>query len=99
MADLNHAAEKNPLLHQDWRVWAEINYLDSATEYREYLPTASNRNPVIRAVFVPRSSRPSLRWRTWSLKVLTFLVVLLIAGTLYTVSSTFPKGLFPRRGS
>ena len=27
----------------DCRVWAEINYLDSPTDYREYLPAAKTR--------------------------------------------------------
>ena len=51
MEDLNQVAEKNPLLHHDWRVWAEINYLDSATEYREYVPTAPIQNPLTREAF------------------------------------------------
>jgi len=28
---------------RDCRVWAEINYLDSPTDYREYLPAKSRR--------------------------------------------------------
>jgi len=28
----------------DCRVWAEINYLDSPTDYREYLPTPPGLN-------------------------------------------------------
>jgi hypothetical protein len=27
-----------PVHISDWRVWAEISYLDSSTDYREYLP-------------------------------------------------------------
>jgi hypothetical protein len=86
MEDLNQAAEKNPLLHQDWRVWAEINYLDSPTEYQEYLPTAPIQNPVTRAVFVPCASKLTSRGRTWSLAVITFLVVVLISAySVYTL--------------
>jgi hypothetical protein len=80
MADLNQAAEMNPV-YLDWRVWAEINYLDSPTEYREYLPTAPNQNSVIRADFVllSTSQLPS-SGRRWILPVITFLIVVLIAG-------------------
>lgn len=80
MADLNQA-EKNPLHHQDWRVWAEINYLDSPTEYREYLPNASIQNRAISAEFVllSASKRPS-KGRRWILPVITCLVVALISG-------------------
>jgi hypothetical protein len=51
MVNLNQT-EKNPLYLQDWRVWAEINYLDSPTEYREYLPNAPVQNPATRADFI-----------------------------------------------
>jgi hypothetical protein len=80
MADLNQAAEKNPVAFQDWRVWAEINYLDSPTEYREYLPTAPIENPATRATFAMLStSKLPSKGRRWSLPVITFLVVALIA--------------------
>jgi hypothetical protein len=80
MAKVNQAPEKNPLVPQDWGVWAEINYLDSATEYREYVPTAPIQNPLTRGVFVACTSKFSSRGRRWSLPVITFLVVALIAG-------------------
>jgi hypothetical protein len=83
MADLNQAAEKNPLLHQDWRVWAEINYLDSATEYREYIPTCPIQGTVTRAPFVPGASKLPSGGRTLILRVITFLAVVLIAYSLY----------------
>lgn len=89
MADLNQAADKNPVHIQDWRVWAEINYLDSATEYREYLPNRPIENPAIRAPFTLLSTRKSpSRGRKWSLPVITFLVVALISGySVYAVMS------------
>jgi len=39
---MDHArnAGRTPFYVKDCRVWAEINYLDSPTNYREYLPTA-----------------------------------------------------------
>lgn len=42
---MNHARNvgKTVFYVSDCRVWAEINYLDSPTDYREYLPTASPR--------------------------------------------------------
>jgi hypothetical protein len=34
-----HQANSDSSLHvQDCRIWAEIRYLDSPTDYREYLP-------------------------------------------------------------
>lgn len=30
---------------RDFRVWAEIYYLDSSTDYREYLPQECDRSP------------------------------------------------------
>ena len=41
MTDPYQATEKNPLNIQDWLVWAKINYLDSPTDYREFLPSDS----------------------------------------------------------
>lgn len=86
MADLNQAAEKNPLYLLDWRVWAEINYLDSPTEYREYLPTAPIQNPVTRVVFVPCACKLPSRGRTWIWAVITFLAAALISAcSVYTL--------------
>jgi hypothetical protein len=93
MEDLNQAAEKNLLPYQDWRAWAEINYLDSPTEYREYLPTSPNQNPVTRAIFVPCASKLPPRGRTWIFRVITVLVVALITRTPCTFSRISPKNL------
>lgn len=79
MADLNQA-ETNPLHLQDWRVWAEINYLDSPTEYREYLPNASTQNRAISADFVLLSTKRPSKGRRWIWPVITCLVVALISG-------------------
>lgn len=85
MADLNQAAETNPVYLQDWRVWAEINYLDSATGYREYLPTAPLHNSAIHSDFVLLSTS-ELPARRWILPVITFLVVAVISGySLYAL--------------
>jgi hypothetical protein len=81
MRDLNQATELNPLHLQDWRVWAEINYLDSATEYREYLPNAPAQNPAILADFTLLStSRVPSKGRVSKVKVIAWLVVALILG-------------------
>jgi len=37
MSDLDRGVQSNAVHIQDCRVWAEIHYLDSATDYREYL--------------------------------------------------------------
>ena len=41
MGDVNQNAERNSVHIQDCRVWAEIHYLDSLSDYREYLPGSS----------------------------------------------------------
>jgi hypothetical protein len=79
MADLNQAAEKNPVYLLDWRVWAEINYLDSPTEYREYLQTVPIQNSVRRMVSIPCAYKLPSRGRTWILAVITFLAAALIS--------------------
>ena len=38
MASPHHANRESSVHIKDCRVWAEIRYLDSATDYREYLP-------------------------------------------------------------
>jgi hypothetical protein len=37
MADLDRGVENKAVHIQDCRIWAEIYYLDSPTDYREYL--------------------------------------------------------------
>ncbi|HTT23279.1 MAG TPA: hypothetical protein VMG82_30410 [Candidatus Sulfotelmatobacter sp.] len=37
MADLHRDIEKHLRRPESWEVWAEISYLDSASDYREYL--------------------------------------------------------------
>jgi hypothetical protein len=37
MADLDRGVESNAVHIPDCRIWAEIYYLDSPTDYREYL--------------------------------------------------------------
>jgi hypothetical protein len=41
MADLDRGVENNAVHIQDCRIWAEIYYLDSPTDYREYLAQGS----------------------------------------------------------
>jgi hypothetical protein len=91
MADLNQAAENNPVHFQDWRVWAEIVYLDSPTEYREYLANAPVENSAIRADFILLSGPElSSKKRTWISPVITFLLIVLIAAcSLYALAQLF----------
>ena len=44
MADLDRGAENNAVHIQDCRIWAEIYYLDSPTDYREYLAQGGMQN-------------------------------------------------------
>lgn len=86
MANVNDADEKNPPIPEGWGVWAEINYLDSATEYREYLPAVPIQKPRTRVIFVPRACQLHLRGRTWALRARPFVVFVLIARySLYSV--------------
>ena len=41
MADLDRGVENKAVHIQDCRIWAEIYYLDSPTDYREYLAPGS----------------------------------------------------------
>ena len=84
MANINQAADQNPPFPQDWGVWAEINYLDSPTEYREYLCTnplqseLTSKNESTCAVFVSCASEQHWRGRMWALGAITFLVFMLV---------------------
>ena len=90
MADLNQAAENNPVHLQDWRVWAEINYLDSPTDYREYIPNASVQNSAIRAEFILLSASKVSKKRRYIFAVITSLVAALIVGySLYALMAVF----------
>jgi hypothetical protein len=44
---------------QDWRIWAEIQYLDSPTDYREYLvqPTHTHRDHSEELLFLSEARR------------------------------------------
>jgi hypothetical protein len=56
----------------DCHIWAEINYLDSPTDYREYLPqSAPPRSRVVGAEFIVLDNAGSFPWG-----VAKFLVVL-----------------------
>jgi hypothetical protein len=87
MSDLNQTAENDSVHLQEWRVWAEINYLDSATEYREYLSNSPVQNVASRSDFVLLSTpEPSSKGRSRIFPVITRLVIALIAGySLYAV--------------
>ena len=82
MADLKRTVEGNLSDTQDWRVWAEINYLDSATEYREYLPGACIPNPNVHQGFelLNKSEHASIIY-LWILPfIVVGVVVVLILG-------------------
>lgn len=87
MADFNQAAEKSSVHFQDWRVWSEIVYLDSPTEYRECLPVAPTRNPAISQGFELLSERkPNSAVHWWIVPVIACLAAALLSGIgLYVV--------------
>jgi hypothetical protein len=86
VADFDQAIEKKSPHIKDWRIWAEINYLDSPTDYREYLSQNNSQPKGRRGDFVildtpRRSLMPAER-------MLTFMVgsiAVLICGYLFLV--------------
>ena len=81
MANVNHAGEKNPLVPEGWGVWAEINYLDSPTEYREYLPTATvQKSSKARDFMLLTASEHRSKRQRWIFPLFTCLVIVLIVG-------------------
>lgn len=61
-------------------IWAEIYYLDSPTDYREYLPPSNPVAPAARGQLVLLdSSDPSLS-KTFGILLLTLAVVFLTVG-------------------
>jgi hypothetical protein len=91
MANINLATGKSPLVPQGWGIWAEINYLDSPTEYREYLPNAPVQNPGMSADFILLSaSEHSSKVRRWIFLVGTCLVGALVVGySVYALMDIF----------
>jgi hypothetical protein len=86
MADFHQAIEKKSPPIQDGRIWAEINYLDSPSDYREYLPQYNTQPKRRGGDFVildtaRRSAMPAGR-------MLTFVVgtiIILVCGYLFLV--------------
>lgn len=87
MADFNEAAENSPVHFQDWRVWAEIVYLDSPTDYQECVPASPARNPAIIQGFELLSERrPGSAGYWWMVPMIACLAAALISGMgLYLV--------------
>ena len=83
MADLDQSTERETLHIQDCRVWAEIYYLDSPTNYREYLP---QNNIQLRGTLddglIATDSDPRLPSKGTKLPLLGGIVLILISGYL-----------------
>jgi hypothetical protein len=68
---------------RDCYVWAEICYLDSPTDYREYLPLNRGTSPAIKGVSVMLDgSRPSASRVTFYPLLAPVIIFLLLAGYL-----------------
>jgi hypothetical protein len=72
---------------RDCQMWAEIDYLDSPTDYREYLPgqgtsfAMSDRDELMMLDAENHSSRkPTTRLSLVAVAVITLLIFLLICG-------------------
>lgn len=66
-------------------MWAEINYLDSASEYREYLPNTGITRPDIRGDFelLSTSEDASKIYRWWILlPILGFVLIVILTHIL-----------------
>jgi hypothetical protein len=80
MADIDHGVHGDAIHIQDCRVWSEIYYLDSPTDYREYL--AENRvQPRSDLIMLENSKRPP--------KVNTISLRLLLAGIALVLVSGY----------
>jgi hypothetical protein len=82
MADLHQGTDRNFVHIQDCRVWAEINYLDSPTDYREYLPQGALQFGGKRSHFVMLDDLNHVSSACWA-RVPIFsvgLICILIAG-------------------
>jgi len=88
MLDTHQAGVNGYLQLQDCRIWAEIDYLDSPTDYRECLPgaqtpplAADDSDPVLLDTRFPHSRKPTARSRTFCLGLI--LTLLILAYILY----------------
>jgi len=83
MADLDPGVRRNVVHIQDCRVWAEIFYLDSPTDYREHLAqsTLQLRESCSDLVMLEDSKRPP--------KVNALTRRLLVAGIVLVLSSGY----------
>jgi hypothetical protein len=65
----------------DAYIWAEIRYLDSASDYREYLPQNGALAPAARGeLMMLDSSRSSSISKTFGLLLLVFAIIFLTVG-------------------
>jgi len=80
MADTDRGVENNAVHIQDCRIWAEIYYLDSPTDYREYLAPGSMQLRESRSDLVMlEDSKHPLTVNGISLRVLVAGIVLILA--------------------
>ena len=80
MADTDRGVENNAVHIQDCRIWAEIYYLDSPTDYREYLAPGSMQLRESRSDLVMlEDSKHPLTVNGISLRCLVAGIVLILA--------------------
>jgi hypothetical protein len=78
MSNIGNEIGGNALHIKDCYIWSEIYYLDSATDYREYLPqhhVTPRAVPEDDLIMLDSLKRPTSRWRFWGS---SFLVVSLL---------------------
>jgi hypothetical protein len=92
MANLDRGAENNAVHIQDCRIWAEIYYLDSPTDYREYLAPGCMQLRESRSDLVMlEDSKHPLTVNGISLRLLVAGIVLILASgyLLYSLLQVF----------
>jgi hypothetical protein len=91
MPNIHQPGMNGDLQLQDCRIWAEIDYLDSPTDYRECLPgaqtpplAADDSDPVLLDARFPHSRKPTARSRPFGLGLIfTLINILILAYILY----------------
>ena len=87
-ASLGRTTETEATRVQDCYIWAEIHYLDSATDYREYLPSPRDHSQddftTLDSGKNVRPQRRSRTWPDWTIPVLFLVVGLLLYLVAYS---------------
>ncbi|HXJ86639.1 MAG TPA: hypothetical protein VMS18_07475 [Candidatus Binatia bacterium] len=91
MADLHRDIEKSLRRPESWEVWAEISYLDSASDYREHLgQNGSGYGRYESGLVMLDTSKPSSKSMDSACTVITIGAVFLLAGAGLLCALLYP---------